>query len=33
VVNGNGAPGGYRWGAARKQKLLAREASAAPRPR
>jgi AraC family transcriptional regulator, regulatory protein of adaptative response / methylated-DNA-[protein]-cysteine methyltransferase len=25
VVRGDGAPGGYRWGAGRKEKLLARE--------
>jgi AraC family transcriptional regulator, regulatory protein of adaptative response / methylated-DNA-[protein]-cysteine methyltransferase len=27
VIGSSGAPGGYRWGAARKQALLAREAS------
>jgi O6-methylguanine-DNA--protein-cysteine methyltransferase len=25
VVRGDGTPGGWRWGAARKEKLLARE--------
>ena len=34
VVRADGAPGGYRWGSARKEKLLARErAAAAARPR
>jgi AraC family transcriptional regulator of adaptative response/methylated-DNA-[protein]-cysteine methyltransferase len=33
VVRADGAPGGYRWGAARKRRLLAREAAAASRPR
>jgi len=31
VVAGNGGVGGYRWGAERKRRLLAREAAAAPR--
>lgn len=30
VVRGDGSPGGYRWGAARKGALLAREAEPAP---
>ena len=31
VVRSNGEPGGYRWGAGRKQQLLALEHAAAPR--